>query len=85
MGERVWLNQNAVPIPEHHALWAKILASIPAFGLVPLVWGLWELDIAWLLLGLVVVVVAKMWFLDRMVWLFDDMAKSHTEYAKWLR
>ncbi|MEM1299530.1 MAG: DUF6653 family protein [Pseudomonadota bacterium] len=27
----------------------------------------------------------KMWFLDRMVWLYDDMAKTHPEYAAWLR
>ena len=85
MGERVWLNRQTTPIPDHHALWAQILAASSAFGLPPLIYGLWALDIAWLLLGLVLTIGPKMWFLDRMVWLFDDMALENPEYATWLR
>lgn len=85
MGERVWLARAEIPIPHHHAVWAMLLAVLPALGLPPLIWGLATLDLAWLLLGLVLTMGPKMWFLDRMVWLYDDMAKTHPEYAAWLR
>lgn len=85
MGERVWLNRGVTPIPRHHAIWASLLAGMAAVGLPPLVWGLWVLDLPWVLLGLALTVGSKMWFLDRMVWLFDDMARTHSEYAAWLR
>lgn len=85
MGERVWLNRASTPIPRHHALWAQILAVSSVIGLLPLIYGLWMLDLAWLLLGLVLTIGPKMWFLDRMVWLFDDMALENPEYAAWLR
>lgn len=85
MGERVWLNRSRTPIPTHHAIWAQILAGLSALGLPPLIWGLINLDLPWLLLGLLGTIGPKMWFLDRMVWLFDDMSLEHPEYAKWLR
>ena len=85
MGERVWLAREAVRIPEHHRRAARLLAVLPALGLFPLVWGLWAYSLPWLLLGLVLVLGAKLWFLDRMVWLFDDMARAHEHYRRWLR
>ena len=84
MGERVWLARGDVPIPRHHALWAGILTGLSGIGLPPLLWGLYAYIWA-LLLGLTLTIGAKMWFLDRMVWLFDDMAKSHASYAAWMQ
>ena len=83
-GERVFLNRKAVPIPAHHERWAFVLGFLSAVGLPPLVWGIWQLDLPWTLLGLVLVVMPKVWFVDRMVWLFEDM-KGHPDYAGWLR
>lgn len=85
MGERVWLNRAAVPIPRHHESWALLLSVLSGAGLLPLVWGLVMLDVYWILFGLVVTMVAKMWFLDRMVWLYEDMSDMHPEYRVWLR
>lgn len=85
MGERVWLNRATTPIPSHHAVWAQVLAGLPILGFPPMVYGLWAFELAWLLLGLAMIIGPKMWFLDRMVWLFDDMAQEKPEYAAWLR
>jgi hypothetical protein len=85
MGERIWLNRYVAPIPDHHAVWANLLVGVSATGLPPLLWGLLALDLGWLLLGLVLTIGGKMWFLDRMVWLFEDMAAVHPEYAAWRR
>lgn len=85
MGERVWLARDRVPIPGHHALWARLLSLAAGLGAAPLLWGLWALE-AWpVLLGLTLTMGAKLWFLDRMVWLYEDMAARHPDYAAWMR
>ena len=85
MGERVWLARKAKPIPAHHALWAGILSIAPVIGLLPLAWGMLWLEIWPALFGLAVILGAKLWFLDRMAWLYDDMARQDPEYASWHR
>jgi hypothetical protein len=37
------------------------------------------------LLGGVMTLLCKLWFIDRMVWLFDDMSREVPEYRAWLR
>jgi hypothetical protein len=34
--------------------------------------------------GLVVTLLGKAWFLDRMVWLYEDMMHTSAEYRDWL-
>ncbi|WP_108482203.1 DUF6653 family protein [Oceaniglobus ichthyenteri] len=85
MGERVWLNDGTVPIPAHHSRAANWLSVLAALGLAPLIWGLWVLDPWAVACGCTFTILAKLWFLDRMVWLYHDMAAHHPEYAAWLR
>ncbi len=76
MGERLWLNRRACPVPDHHAAWARGLAFASLVGLPPLVAGLWQLDLAMMLLGLSLTMLPKLWLVDRMGWLYRDMAAS---------
>lgn len=85
MGERVWLARNRVAIPRHHAVWAALLSGLAALGLAPMIWGLAMFEIWPALAGLGLILLGKLWFLDRMVWLFADMAAHHKEYAAWVR
>ena len=73
IGERIWLARAERPIPHHHAIWAIILSAVSGLGLPAIVYGLWVYDAGWLAAGLSVTVGAKMWFLDRMVWLYQDI------------
>ena len=82
-GERVFLNRHAIPIPEHHRRWAIALGFGSAIGLIPLVWGLWALDLTMTLLGVVLMILPKVWFVDRMVWLYEDMKDADPTYAAW--
>lgn len=84
-GERVFLNRHTIAIPAHHVHWAMILGVGSAVGLVPLIWGLWALDITMTVLGVVLVVLPKVWFVDRMVWLYEDMKDADPAYAGWLQ
>lgn len=85
LGERVWLARRAVPIPAHHAAWAGGLSVVAALGAVPVIWGVAALEVWPLALGLVVAMGAKLWFCDRMAWLFADMARVEPRYAGWMR
>ena len=82
LGERVWLNRKTLPIPEHHARFSQALNAV--MGLVPLIYGLFTYNRLVTLLGLTLVVLGKLWFLDRMVWLYQDMKYKDKEYASWL-
>lgn len=84
-GERVLLNRKAVPVPAHHVRWALILAVASALGLVPLIYGLAAYNPWAVLLGLVAVMLPKLWFVDRMVWLYEDMKDADPVYRSWLR
>ena len=84
LGERVWLNRVEVPIPQHHQRFVRVLNIVTGFGGLVLLYGLVVLDAAATVVGISVVVLGKSWFLDRMVWLFEDMAKEHPPYREWL-
>jgi hypothetical protein len=73
LGERIWLARHRVPIPAHHRRMALLLSLTSALGLAPLIWGLVVLDPWPTMLGVAVVLLAKLWFVDRMVWLYEDM------------
>lgn len=76
LGERVFLARKAKPIPQHHASWGILLSVVAGVGLIPMIYGLWALEVWPVLLGLTITVGGKLWFLDRMVWLLADSEKS---------
>ena len=84
LGERVWLNRKRVPIPRHHERILRVINCATAFGALVLVYGLIVLDGSATLIGMVVVFLGKSWFLDRMVWLYEDMREQHRGYETWL-
>lgn len=83
-GERILLRRSETAIPTHHAHAITVLKSVTTLGLLPLIYGLWQFDMAMTLLGLVTVYFGKFWFLDRMVWLYHDMKDASAEYRRWL-
>ncbi len=83
LGERVWLNRDQIPVPEHHRGVPTLLSVLSGSGLVPVGWGLYSLSVWPTVLGTVLAVGAKMWFLDRMVWLYEDR-KETAAYDRWM-
>lgn len=84
LGERVWINRDKVPIPAHHARAAFIVSLIAAAGSVI---ALFAAIVGWFwptISGTAVMVLGKLWFCDRMVWLYDDMKDAVPEYRSWL-
>jgi len=83
LGERVWLNRGKVPVPRHHRTAPHVLNAITAIGSVFVVWGLIRLAFWPTLLGAALIYCGKLWFLDRMAWLFRDLQDAE-EYRGWL-
>jgi hypothetical protein len=84
LGERVLLAGDKGPIPRHHKTALSILKFLMLLGVFTVVTGYICEEIALVWLGVCIVILAKSWFLDRMVWLYDEMSNIHVEYKEWL-
>lgn len=85
LGERVFLARGKVPIPHEHWTVAMIATGGAAVFLGLAVLGFvmasfWLAFTAWHAATL-----AKVWFCDRMVWLWDDMKGATPDYQAWDR
>ncbi|MEP1443620.1 MAG: DUF6653 family protein [Hyphomicrobiales bacterium] len=85
LGERVWLNRAKVPIPAHHRKMAFITSALIFPSFLVMAYGLYAFKIWPTILGMALVILAKVWFCDRMVWLYDNMRKENAVYASWLQ
>ena len=84
LGERVWLNRKNLPVPKYHRTMPSILSGVSGLGLPFIIWGLWRLEMWPTLVGCILVYAGKLWFLDRMVWIYEDMKDKDPEYGSWL-
>ncbi|MBK22879.1 MAG: hypothetical protein NXH75_09850 [Halobacteriovoraceae bacterium] len=84
LGERVFLNRDKIEIPlVHKSSIYKILNTISSIGMLISIWSIVSYSIWGAILGTVLTYLGKSWYLDRMVWLYEDM-KEVPEYSKWL-
>ena len=82
-GERVWLNRRNIPVPKHHRMLPNILSGVSVIGVPFMIWGLWQLKIWPTLIGLILMLGGKLWFVDRMVWIYEDMKDKDPVYESW--
>ncbi|GIF00338.1 DUF6653 family protein [Paractinoplanes rishiriensis] len=84
-GERIWADRNDIALPPHHRE-TKVPVVTVAFQLVGAIfmtYGLIRLDALAVVSGVLLTQLAKCWFLDRMVLLFEEMKTTKPEYASW--
>jgi hypothetical protein len=85
LGERVWADRDTVELPEQFRA-SRVPAVAQAFqvvGVAVLAYGLVRYDLLAVVTGTVLAQVAKAWYLDRMVLLFEHMKARRPEYAAW--
>lgn len=73
LGEKYWSERKKIPVPKHHNTPVLILTFLQTIGGIILIVGLWKLKVNLTIIGTITVYLTKMWFLDRMVWVFEDM------------
>ena len=73
LGERIWMNRDRIAVPAKHRILPPWLTIVNALGFAAAIYGVVVLDAWTVVLGLSVHYLGKAWFIDRMVWLADDM------------
>jgi hypothetical protein len=84
-GERIFSRRAEVDIPAHHLRAAKTLTLLSALGLPILFYGLFRLDIWAIICGNLAVIFPKLWFVDRMGWIYADMKETNPEFNSWFK
>ena len=82
LGERIWLARKQLPIPAEHDRVDRMLLLVSAIGVAPFAFGLVYYDLPWVIVGLVLMMGGKLWFVDRMVWLYEITKPSGDTGAK---
>jgi Family of unknown function (DUF6653) len=72
-----------VPVPSYHQKIPDILSVASAIGMIFVIWGIIAFDPWPTVFGVTVVDLSKLWFVDRMVWLWNDMQDASPEYRSW--
>lgn len=72
-GERLWAHRDALPVPAHHRRIPHVLNAAGGAGALLVIWGVATLAVWPTLLGSVLLMMSKLWYVDRMVWLYADM------------
>jgi hypothetical protein len=84
-GERIYLNRQHENIPSHHLRFCRLLQGLSMLGIPLYIYGLYQFDITLTIFANCWLMVFKAWFVDRMVWLYQDMKDSNSEYQAWLK
>lgn len=79
LGERLWSNRKQIPVPERHRTIPNILNIASLTGFPFLIWGLVTFEPWPTVLGMVLITGAKLWYIDRMAVLYDDMVNARPE------
>ena len=86
LGERIWTEGDKATFPpEFRSKVPAVAMGFQAAALVPLVYGLIELNVLSVVVGIVFMQCAKAWYIDRMVLLFETMKDRDPDYAQWDR
>jgi hypothetical protein len=84
LGERVWSNRTAIDIPPQFRSPVPNVANCYAvLGILLLAYGLVTLGVLPTIAGLLIAHGGKLWYLDRMVLLFDDVKARRPDIAAW--
>lgn len=83
-GERVWTegDRSAYP-PEFKSKVPNVAIAFQTIGMAVLIYGLVILDPLAAVMGVVITQLAKLWYIDRMVLLFEAMKVKSAEYDAW--
>ena len=76
LGETYWARRKEVPVPPRHRVAPNVLGAASALGVPFIARGLVVRD-GWMVpFGLAVQTAGKIWFIDRMALLYDDVARA---------
>lgn len=85
-GERIYLNnRNEKLIPEHHLRVCRLIILLQFLGVPFWIYSLYSMDYLLMLLSTLWLMFTKTWFVDRMVWVYQDVKDQNPVYQSWLK
>ncbi|WP_267643936.1 DUF6653 family protein [Haloarchaeobius amylolyticus] len=82
LGERIWKDRAEYEIPDGFPVKIQTLNALNFVGMVPYLYGLYVLDFWMMVAGFSVAFLSKLWFFDRMVWLYEEL-RHLEEVREW--
>ena len=83
LGERAFINRAEVPIPSHHRYAAVLTSGLSGLFLLIVLVAFLRRDFWLAITAWHAATIAKLWFCDRMVWLWADMKDATDQYRRW--
>ncbi len=83
LGERVWLNRSAIPVPAHENRKALVFSAIAGLGFLLGLWGALSPSVEIMVAGMLITYAGKLAFLAVMVQIYDLMRDAHPLYRSW--
>ena len=71
-GEAIWARQRAAVPPRHRTAF-RLIAIPGVVGIAMVAWGLVALDVWPTVFGATLVVLAQLWRIDRLVWMYEEL------------
>lgn len=84
-GERIFLRRKTLAIPRHHLHMAYLLTLLSGCGVPFLAYSLYINDVFLIAFANVLIIYPKLWFVDRMVWIYEEMKDTDPQFRDWLR
>lgn len=75
-GERLYVETPRGDLPARHRTLPAVLNGAAALGVVPLTVGLVTYDLWALTLGIALTIGGKLWYIDRMTWIYLDLTTA---------
>ena len=77
LGEQIYVQRKNKQKLGEHKIPIRILTVLQTIGGLILFYDLWSLNIYHTIYGMTIIYLSKMWFLDRMVWLYADVQEKN--------
>ncbi|WP_353505402.1 DUF6653 family protein [Vibrio sp. SCSIO 43135] len=85
-GERIYLNRHKEDlIPPHHLRMCRNIMVLQVLGVPFWCFSLYTLSYDSIILSTLWMMFTKVWFVDRMVWVYQDVKDLNPVYQSWLR
>lgn len=85
LGERAFINRAQVSISKEHERIANLATGIALGFILLVIYGFWIKEFWTAFAAWHGATVAKLWFCDRMVVLWDDVSDRNEQYRRWAR